>query len=127
MVLRSDRSLLQKAIHHCLECLTNITYRRGKRVLIGLRIYGKNSVGYLEMNCPDLDLTSLSLSNGKNAMSLTGHAEPEFGFVVAQMALKKIKASFDILNNRRGGNKLIFEIPKVRGEGFLNTSHTPGL
>lgn len=116
VVLRSDRELLLKAIQHCLEDLTNITYRQGKRVLISLRIYGRNSVGYLEMDCPNLDLTSLSLSTGKNAMALTGHAEPEFGFIVAQLALKKIKASLYILHNRTGGSRLLFEIPKVRGE-----------
>lgn len=116
VVIRSDRNLLLKAIQYCFEELTNLTYRQGKRVLIGLRIYGRNGVGYLEMDCPDLDLTSLSLRTGKNALTLTGHPEPEFGFIVAQIALSKIKASYDILHNRNGGSKLVFEIPKVRGE-----------
>jgi hypothetical protein len=115
VVIRSDRNLLLKAFHHCLEDLTNLTYRQGKRVLIGLRIYGRDGVGYLEMDCPDLDLTSLSLRTGKNALTLSGHAEPEFGFIVAQIALSKVKASYNILHNRLGGSKLVFEIPKVRG------------
>ena len=116
VVIRSDRSLVIKAVEHCLQHLLQFSLEQGGPAMMGLRIHGSHGVGFIEVECHDLDLTSLSLRTGRNALVLSGHAEPDFGFVLADMALKKVKGSFNIYHNRTGGAKLLLEIPKVRGE-----------
>lgn len=116
VVLRSDRELIGQALTQCLNELTTYTNEKGTNVLFGIRIYGKPGMGYIDIECPGLDLTDLSVRTGKSALSLTGHVEPAFGFVIAQAALARVKSSYYINHNRNGGSNLVFEIPKVRGE-----------
>ena len=114
VVLRSDRNLLQTALTQCLRELEIFSQKQAGAALFLIGISGGKSKGFIEISCPELDLTELSIRSGKNALNLTGR-EPAFGFVMAQMALNKVKAELNILINRAGGSRIVFEIPKVRG------------
>lgn len=115
VVIRSDKELIRKALRAMITEMLDFAASTGSDTSIGLRILGKKSVGYVAIDCPDLDLTALSLRSGRNAMILTGKVEPAFGFVIAEQALSRVKASYNIFQNRNGGSSLLIEIPKVRG------------
>ena len=116
VVLRSDRELIGQALTQCLNELITYSSEKGTNILFGIRIYGKPGLGYIDIECPGLDLSGLSVRTGKSALSLTGHVEPAFGFLIAQAALAKVKSTYHINYHRNGGSNLVFEIPKVRGE-----------
>ena len=116
VVIRSDRTLISSALLECFNELCGVYDLKSRQGLLGLKIYGKPSMGILEIECSDMDLAKLSIKTGKSALALTGHAEPDFGFVIAQNKLARVKAQMNIYHNRTGGSKLVFEIPKVRGE-----------
>lgn len=116
VVTRSDRELLIQALSQCLNELISYSGDIGHYTIMTIRIYKRSGIGYIEVECPDLDLGELSLRTGKNALTLTGHVEPAFGFLVAQAVLAKVKSLLHINHNRRGGSTMVFEIPKVRGQ-----------
>ena len=115
VVIRSDKELIRKALGAIFGEMLEFAAATGSGSSVGIRILGKKSVGYLAIDCPGLDLTALSLRTGRNAMILTGKVEPAFGFVIADQVLSRVKASFNIYQNRTGGSSLLIEIPKVRG------------
>ncbi len=116
VVLRSDKKLLSLALLHSLNELLRYSSKQGIKALINIQVKRQKGMGYLELDCPEIDLTDLSIRTGKNALTLTGNNEASFEFVIARTALAKVKASMRINHNRKGGSSVVFEIPKVRGE-----------